>query len=422
MSTKNKVNNTNNKKYIIYATILGIFVLCVGISVFYTIHSRNNDNITGESKNLTTAVFESLEISSSTKILNDKKTISKNKYIDLSYGNTYYLLDMGNKETIRIKTNYLKPILQGKTKNNKKYYYQVQIVAYNAKNKIIADTGKVNVKSSPMLQTLSVNNSIDYIQIFVYNANSSRKVVETRRHIVKNRTTTVSSNEVIADPVLRKCALESYNSQYKTSNKTLTVSDLRKITKLDCNNLDITNTKGIEEMTSLQTLSLSGENIKSINLTKNTKLTKLYINNTEISKIDLTKNTKLKELYLVESSLKSINLTKNTELTLLSLSRNNLTSINLTKNTKLKRLDLNFNNIKSLNLTKNTKITWLELDDNSISSINLSKNINLETLFIRGNKLVNLDLSKNKKLKEVYSTLSKNKIDVGNNKTVKLYD
>lgn len=114
----------------------------------------------------------------------------------------------------------------------------------------------------------------------------------------------------------------------------------------------------------LMALSVEMTDVKSIDVSKNTKLTSLNISETRITDIDLSKNTKLLYLMAGHSSgtintdvkLRSIDLSNNPELFFLSLTGNDFTEVDLTHNPELQNLTVNRNKLTSIDLSKNTKL------------------------------------------------------------------
>ena len=398
---------TIRKRRIIATVMIFAVVLAIGVCVAYTVNYFKNDDLSGVDKNIISGYLDTdPKLASSTNIIDSQgESYSKNTYIEPERGIAYYLVDMPKTATLKIKTHYTSEVLSGKKEKNKLYYYQVQVVAYATGDLKTTSTSKVDIKSKSITQKLKVKNNISYITIFIFDASSSRRVVETRSYTVFPKTTSNNLNKVFKDTTLKKCVLNTYNDKFNTHKADLTNSELAKITYLDCSIgaifADVKVTTGLEKLTGLATLVMSGTGINSINLSKNTKLKELYIYDTGLTKIDLTKNTLLTKLQITASKLGTINLTKNTKLTELNLSYNNLTKVDLSKNTKL---------------------TSLNLSGNKLTTIDLSKNTNLVSLYIRENSLKSLDLSKNTKLQKVYSSLPSNKIKVGNNKNIKLSD
>lgn len=313
-------NETLKKRRIVATVLIFVAVFAIGACVFYTV---NHFKTVGSSKNISTA-FSTYQLLSSSIDMTDSKgnTYPKSTYAELKNGTTYYLVDMKSTATLKIKVKYGDNIIAGKTVNKKKYYYQMQVVAYAAGDKKIASTGKTNIKSTVITQSLSVKNTVSYVRILIYDASSSRKVVETITFNVRAKDSSANLNKVFKDPTLKSCVLSAYNKEFNTSKVDLTNSEIAKITKLDCSRSKLSgyiqNSTGLEKMTSLSKLYLDGNKLSTINLKKNVNLTELNISNNNLTSINLTKNTKLVALFIKGNNLKSLNLSKNTKLTQLS--------------------------------------------------------------------------------------------------------
>ena len=209
----------------------------------------------------------------------------------------------------------------------------------------------------------------------------------------------------------KTCVLEAYNEKYAGLDEVAASRGdiqerLAQITKLECERKDIMSVEGIQYLTGLTTLNLYYNNLREIDLSKNTALTNLYLSNNNLREIDLSKNTSLTNLHLSNNNLREIDLSKNTALTSLYLSNNNLSAINLNKNKVLTELVMSDNNLREINLSKNIDLTWLTLINNNLSEVDLSKNTALTNLYLSNNNLSEVDLSKNTALIV---------IDLGNN-------
>ena len=209
----------------------------------------------------------------------------------------------------------------------------------------------------------------------------------------------------------KTCVLEAYNEKYAGLDEVAASRGdiqerLAQITKLECERKDIMSVEGIQYLTGLTTLNLYYNNLREIDLSKNTALTNLYLSNNNLREIDLSKNTALTNLHLSNNNLREIDLSKNTALTSLYLSNNNLSAINLNKNKVLTELVMSDNNLREINLSKNIDLTWLTLINNNLSEVDLSKNTALTNLYLSNNNLSEVDLSKNTALIV---------IDLGNN-------
>ena len=77
-----------------------------------------------------------------------------------------------------------------------------------------------------------------------------------------------------------------------------------------------------------------------------------------------------------------------TALTRLDCPGNQLTSLNVSKNTALKELRCNSNKLTSLDVSKNTALTYLDCGGNQLTSLDVSKNTALADLHRVGNVAV----------------------------------
>ena len=124
--------------------------------------------------------------------------------------------------------------------------------------------------------------------------------------------------------------------------------------------------QGIEYFTELNSLDCYGNQLTSLDLSKNTKLTSLGCSSNQLTSIDLSKNTNLTNLSCSFNQLTSLDISKNTSLTYLYCPHNQLTSLDLSQNTALTSLDCFSNQLTSLDLSKNVKLTSLDCYNNRI--------------------------------------------------------
>ena len=238
----------------------------------------------------------------------------------------------------------------------------------------------------------------------------------------------------------------------------LSEEEIAAVKVLNADDKSIESLKGIEYFTSLQQLRCSRNQLKELDITKNTALTWLNCTNNQLTELDISnnilltgincwtnqltslavrKNTKLTSLYCYENQFSSLDVSNNTELTALNCSKNQITSLDVSKNTaltglycyenQLKELDItqntalqnlwcNNNQLTTLNVSKNTGITDLYCEDNQLTTLDVSNNIALQTLSCYRNQLTALDVSKNTSLSVLYCYDNQlTSIDVSNN-------
>ncbi len=127
--------------------------------------------------------------------------------------------------------------------------------------------------------------------------------------------------------------------------------ELDKVGRIVITNKSVSSLKGIEHFKNLTHLDCSSNNLKSLDVSKNTKLTKLYCSGNKLESLDISKNTNLTHLSCVKNKLESLDVSKNTNLTDLRCYENNLTSLDVSKNTNLTYLDCYENNLTSLDVS-----------------------------------------------------------------------
>lgn len=226
---------------------------------------------------------------------------------------------------------------------------------------------------------------------------------------------------------------------YSTDGKTLSESDIAKITELGIDVAEhaalanVTKFDGIEYLTALETLSIgeystakANTKITALDLSQNdsliqldaghctklasvklpadittvhlsstaiseldtsamTELSDLAVSGTKLTSLDVSKNTKLENLSIVYTGINSIDLTANTELKELYVSGCDLTKLDVSKNTKLLTLFAGNCNLTSLDVSNNTELTWLNVSKNHLTSLDLTGLDNLNQLYVDGN-------------------------------------
>lgn len=201
----------------------------------------------------------------------------------------------------------------------------------------------------------------------------------------------------------------------------------------------ISNLAGIESFPNLETLNLMGQNLDSINISKNSKLKSLSANfntfkrlntndnpeleflsidSNEVSPIlDFTNNSKIKMLSTPMCSIQGYigqggyyDISNMTDLELLDLYDNKLTSVDISGNPKLKEIRINWgNNISSIDFSNNTLLETILANSSGLEgNFNVSNLTELKVLNIGSNNIQTIDLSNNTKLE--YLELTGNNI------------
>lgn len=193
---------------------------------------------------------------------------------------------------------------------------------------------------------------------------------------------------------------------------------------------NIRNAGEIHYFTSLLYLQFFGNQLTTLDVSKNIELKDLDCTNNQITSLIIGNNNQLNGLSCSRNQLLTLDISKNTNLTSLYCSENKLTKLDVSKNMGMKELNCNDNKLTNLNVSKNTSLTELYCANNELTTLNTSKcsmltnlscqnnkleslildNPNLGSLICTGNQLMSLDLSKCPKL---------NYIDCKNNPNLK---
>ncbi len=189
----------------------------------------------------------------------------------------------------------------------------------------------------------------------------------------------------------------------KDKNGKLSEKEISACKKIDCRGKDILSLKGIEFFTGLKDLNCLGNNLSTLDLSKNVSLDSLNCEVNVLTKLDVSKNVALEYLYCTGNELKTLDISKNVALKDLRCSGNELSNLDVSKNKKLEILYCYGNKLKKLDVRNNTALEELHCIMNDISELDVSKNAALKSMSISTNALTSLDVSKNKSLTGVDS-------------------
>lgn len=169
--------------------------------------------------------------------------------------------------------------------------------------------------------------------------------------------------------------------------KTLDVSSLKNLKSIKANNNNLKELN-FDENNNIQWLDLKKNYFKNgLDFSKLTSLKHLDLSDQKekLEKIDVTPLTNLTELKLERHNLKTLDISKNTKLEMISLDNDKDDNMGLTE----------------IDLSNNKELTAIYLKENKLSELKL-KDLTLSGLNIHGNSLKTIDLSK-VKFKKDYS-------------------
>ena len=185
----------------------------------------------------------------------------------------------------------------------------------------------------------------------------------------------------------------------------------------------VTSMSGIEYFTGLTHLCCFGNELTSLDISKNTKLTYLDCGQNALVSLDISQNILLDILNCIGNKLSSLDVSKNTELFFLRCNNNKLETLDVSNNTSLECLICGSNELTTVDLSKNKVLTELLCGYNyGLSTLDLSDNTALTDLECNGCQLTSLDISKNTAL--TYLDCEDNQIaslDISRNRNITIF-
>ncbi len=228
--------------------------------------------------------------------------------------------------------------------------------------------------------------------------------------------------------------VKDLNCSGQKLKKTLNLEQNSRVEKLNCSGNQLTGL-WFHKGSLLRYLDCSVNQFTALNLSKNPELTELSCSSNKLTSLDLSANKKLQEinassnkltaldvrqlpelthLYLWSNSdLKSIDVSKNTKLEFLSVSHCKLTSLDVSNNRKLVELFVYNNQLTALDVSSNYLLKKLSCYENQITALDLSYNGALEDLGVNDNPIIELDLRAQSNLQKLScSAMKLEKLDV----------
>ncbi len=157
----------------------------------------------------------------------------------------------------------------------------------------------------------------------------------------------------------------------------------------------------IKYFTGITSLNCNGNELKSIDLSKNTALEELYCSSNKLANLDLSYNKALKELGCSNNQLTRLDVSNCSELTNFSCFNNQLSSLELSNNVALTRLHCSSNKLSRLDVSNCKILKELECYENQLTSLYVGSCTTLTELSCYDNRLSSLNISNCKILKEL---------------------
>ena len=224
----------------------------------------------------------------------------------------------------------------------------------------------------------------------------------------------LSEDEIadITDLYVPECNISSLDGleylSYSTSlfcyGNQLTSLDLSKNTALqyvECEDNQLTSLD-VSGCIALMNLHCENNQLMSLDVSGCTTLRYLDCAVNQLTNLEVSGCTTLRELVCYNNQLTSLDVSKNEVLKVLDCNSNQLTSLDVSKNTAMMELYCGVNQLSILDVSNNTALEDLWCEDNQLTSLDVSKNTALYYLVCGINQLTTLDVSKNTALGQLY--------------------
>ena len=148
--------------------------------------------------------------------------------------------------------------------------------------------------------------------------------------------------------------LEKAASGENAGNGIFEKEELEQVTSVMASSLGIQDLKGIEYFTYLETLNISGNGVKKLDLSHFKNLKELICSDNKLESLDLSKLTALEKIDCASNSIEELNVNDNPLLTELCVSNNPVTALDIRNNPVLQRFEASNTKLTSLNIENHT--------------------------------------------------------------------
>lgn len=159
-------------------------------------------------------------------------------------------------------------------------------------------------------------------------------------------------------------------------NDSVLTLNISGVDSLDISSQNINSIIGIEDFSSLISLSCSNNLLTNANLSQNTNLVRLLCDNNNITSLNISENVLLGNIDCSDNLLDNIDVSQNSTLHRFVCSNNQLTNLNLTQNPNLNRLICNDNQLISLDLSNNSNLSRLNASNNQLVNLDVRNSNN----------------------------------------------
>lgn len=194
-----------------------------------------------------------------------------------------------------------------------------------------------------------------------------------------------SIKDVFPDENFRAVVCDAAGIDDDTDSFSAWKEEISGITQIHAPVSGISSLDGIENLTELKVLDISGNEVETLEIAALTKLEILIADNCRFENVDLRKNTKLKSVYLQNCMISRLKLPSGVEK--LYVYGNKLTGVDISSCENLSELNLSENSVNEIDLKGNTSLGYLWLNDNRIWRISLPVTDSFKAVNLKNQRL-----------------------------------
>lgn len=216
----------------------------------------------------------------------------------------------------------------------------------------------------------------------------------------------------IADPVFKNWILKNMNSFDTDKDGKLSEEEAGAVKYIYLNKAHLRSLEGIEYFTGIESLDCANNELKSLDLSRNTRLAFLDCRFNQLEVLDIKQNLVLTHIYCNNNNLKVLNVENKKELQYLQCGTNQIKSLDVSSSINIEELFCYENQLSDLLMDRHTKLTKLYAYNNKLTNLNVGKSEKLSELLLANNQIEELDISQ-------CSYTSLKRLDAKNNSMLK---
>lgn len=197
----------------------------------------------------------------------------------------------------------------------------------------------------------------------------------------------------IADPVFKDWILKNMNSFDIDKDGKLSEKEAGAVKNINLNSSYLKTLQGIEYFTGIEYLDCANNELKSLDLSRNTKLAFLDCRFNQLEELNIKQNLALTHVYCNNNRLKVLHVENKEGLQYLQCGNNQIKSLDVSSSISLEELLCYENQLTELHMNRHIKLTKLYAYDNNLTNLNVGECEKLSELLVANNQIENLDIS-----------------------------